>query len=99
LVFELAPADAADIRLIVVGPPVLAAVEVGIEDPAAYFARNLMTGAVRTNSLSRLEIAEGRTVDAEPCRSQEGNRAAVALALAEIERADATILASRDLML
>src|SRR2546423_1056931 len=84
---------------VVVAPPVLAAVEVGIEDPAAYFAHNLMAGAVSTNSLARLEVAEGRAVDAEPYRSQEGNRAAIEITLADVERGDATVLAGGDLLL
>src|ERR1700674_4412883 len=58
-----------------------------------------MPGAVRANSLSRFELAECRTVDAESRCPQEGNHAAVELDLSDIEGCDAAVLAGRDLVL
>src|ERR1700720_823773 len=58
-----------------------------------------MPGAVRANSLSRFELAECRTVDAESRCPQEGNHAAVELDLSDVEGCDAAVLAGRDLVL
>src|ERR1700694_552514 len=79
--------------------PVLALVKKGIEHSSAELARNFMAGAVRANSLSGLEFAEGRTVDAEPRCSQEGNHAAIEVDFSDVEGCDAAVLARRNLVL
>src|SRR4029077_18985611 len=70
-----------------------------VEHPSAELARNLMTGAVRANSLSGLELAEGGTVDAEPRRPQEGNHPAIELDFSHVEGCDPAVLACRDFVL
>src|SRR6202035_1110080 len=85
--------------LVVLYLPILALVKKGIEYPSAELARNLMTGAVRANSFSGLELAEGGAVDAESRRPKEGNHAAIELDFSDIEGCDAAVLAGRDLVL
>src|SRR6202022_4259174 len=93
LVFEATPASGTDVGFIAVGASVFAAVEVGVKHSTTYMARNLRAGAVRANSLPGLELAESGAVDAEPRRSQEGDHAAIELALVYVERRDAAVLA------
>src|SRR2546428_741641 len=70
-----------------------------LEDPAAQFAFNLMTGAVRADALSRIELAERCSVDAQPRHAQKGDHAAVELHLPDVECGDAAVLARGDLVL
>src|ERR1700682_5298844 len=99
LVFEAAPAGAADVGLVVLYLPIFALIEKGIEHAAAELARNVVTSAVGADALSGFELAEGGTVDAEPRRPQQGNHAAIELDFSDIEGCDTAVLARRDLVL
>ena len=99
LVFNATAALAADVGLIVVRPAIFSLVNERIDLSAAEVTRDLVPSAVSANSLAGLELGEGRTVDAQSRRSQQGDRVTVQRQFPHIERRNAAVPARRNFVL